>query len=105
MPFKSTQDGNKEGMENVLRTKNKGGLENPARLTQNKGGMETIFRTQNKRGLENPARLNQNKGGMGKILRTTYPSRVRLYGDEEYPRSTTLSTVTRTGWAIVSSIS
>ena len=46
--------------------------------------MERILRTQNKGGLENPARLNQNKGGMENILRTAYPSRVLLFGKGEY---------------------
>ena len=46
--------------------------------------MEKILRTQNKGGLENPARLNQNKGGMENILRTAYPSLVLLNGKGEY---------------------
>ena len=61
----------------------------PNKSTQdgNKGGMEKILRTQNKGGLENPARLNQNKGGMENILRTAYPSLVLLNGKGEYPPS------------------
>ena len=48
---------NKEGMERRLRTKNKRGLENLARLTPNKGGMEKIIQ-------------GENKGGWEKMIRT-----------------------------------
>ena len=58
------------GWKNAPEQKNKGGMENPARLNPNKRGLGKSLRTKNKRGMGNLARLNPNKSGLGKSLRT-----------------------------------
>ena len=49
-----------------------------------RGGWDKPFGQKNKRGLKNQLARARFKRGLGKTLRTAYPSRVRLFGKDEY---------------------